>query len=87
MRLTKRAQPVSDGSITFFTVEQADEFRRLVAGSFAAVGRDVDVHPDRIVDRSGATIGLWNIAALCVRADEAEWQQLIDEHVRLVATP
>lgn len=87
MRLTKRAQPVSDGSITFFTVEQADEFRRLVAGSFAAVGRDVDVHPDRIVDRSGATIGLWNIAALCVRADEADWPQLIDEHVRLVATP
>ena len=68
-------------------MEQADEFRRLVARSFAAVGRDVDVHPDRVVDRSGTTIGLWNIGAMCLRADEAEWPQLIDEHVRLVATP
>ncbi len=87
MRLTKRTQPVPDGHMTYFTVEQADEFRRLVARSFAAVGRDVDVHPDRVVDRSGTTIGLWNIGAMCLRADEAEWPQLIDEHVRLVATP
>ena len=87
MRLTKRTQPVPDGYMTYFTVEQADEFRRLVARSFAAVGRDVDVHPDRVVDRSGTTIGLWNIGAMCLRADEAEWPQLIDEHVRLVATP
>lgn len=87
MRLTKRTQPVPDGHMTYFTVEQADELRRLVARSFAAVGRDVDVHPDRVVDRSGTTIGLWNIGAMCLRADEAEWPQLIDEHVRLVATP
>lgn len=87
MRLTKRSQPVLDGSITYFTVDQADEFRRLVARSFAAVGRDVDVYPDRVVDRNGTTIALWNIGAMCLRADEAEWPQLIDEHVRLVATP
>ena len=87
MRLTKRTQPVPDGYMTYFTAEQADEFRRLVARSFAAVGRDVDVYPDRVVDRSGTTIGLWNIGAMCLRADAAEWPQLIDEHVRLVATP
>ena len=87
MGLIKRTQPVPDGSLSFFTVQQADEFRRLVARSFAAVGRDVDVYPDRVVDRSGTTIGLWNIGALCLRADETEWPQLIDEHVRLVATP
>ncbi len=87
MGLIKRTQPVPDGSLSFFTVQQADEFRRLVARSFAAVGRDVDVYSDRVVDRSGTTIGLWNIGALCLRADETEWPQLIDEHVRLVATP
>ena len=87
MRLTKRTQPVPDGHMTYFTVEQADELRRLVARSFAAVGRDVDVHPHRVVDRSGTTIGLWNNGAMCLRADEAEWPQLSDEHVRLVATP
>jgi len=87
MRLVKRTRPVRDGHMTYFTVEQADEVRRLVARSFAAVGRDVDVHSDRVVDRSGTTIGLWNIGAMCLRADEAEWPQLIDEHVRLIATP
>jgi hypothetical protein len=87
MRLAKRTQPVPDGYLTYFTAEQADELRRLVARSFAAVGRDVDGHSDRVVDRSGTTIGLWNIGAMCLRADEAAWPQLIDEHVRLIATP
>jgi hypothetical protein len=88
MGLLKRSTPpLYDEHMTYFTVAQADEFRRLVARSFAAVGRDVDVHPDRIEDRGGTTIGLWNIGALCAGADAREWPQLIDDHVRLVATP
>ena len=88
MPLLKRLpEPVFDGHLTYFTVSQAHEFRRLVAASFADVGREVDVYPDRIEDRGGTTIGLWNIGALCAGADEREWPQLIDDHVRLVATP
>lgn len=88
MPLLKRLPgPVFDGHLTYFTVSQAHEFRRLVAASFAEVGREVDVYPDRIEDRAGTTIGLWNIGALCAGTDEREWSQLIDEHVRLVATP
>ena len=88
MRLLKRTTPpLYDEHMTYFTVSQAEELRRLVARSFAAVGRDVDVYPDRIEDRGGATLGLLNIGALCARAGADEWPQLIDEHVRLVATP
>ena len=88
MPLLKKAPgPVFDGHLTYFTVAQANEFRRLVAASFADVGREVDVYPDRIEDRGGTTIGLWNIGALCAGTDEREWPQLIDDHVRLVATP
>lgn len=88
MPLLKKAPgPVFDGHLTYFTVAQAHEFRRLVAASFADVGREVDVYPDRIEDRGGTTIGLWNIGALCAGTNEREWPQLIDEHVRLVATP
>src|SRR6185503_4028909 len=76
-----------DEHLTYFTLTQADELRRLVARSFAAVGRDVDVYPDRIEDRGGTTFGLWNIGALCAGADASEWPQLIDAHVQLVATP
>ena len=88
MGLLKRSEPpLLDEHMTYFTVAQADELRRLVARSFAAVGRDVDVHADRIEDRGGTTLGLWNIGALCAGAEASEWPQLIDDHVRLVATP
>jgi len=88
MGLIKRSTPpLYDEHMTYFTVAQADELRRLVARSFAAVGRDVDVYPDRIEDRGGTTLGLRNIGALCAGTDASEWPQLIDDHVRLVATP
>jgi hypothetical protein len=47
----------------------------------------VDVYPDRIEDRGGTTLGLSNIGALCAGAAAGEWPKLIDDHVRLVATP
>lgn len=88
MGLLKRSEPpLYDEYLTYFTVAQADELRRLVARSFAAVGRDVDVHQDRIEDRGGTTLGLWNIGALCAGAEASDWPQLIDDHVQLVATP
>jgi hypothetical protein len=88
MRVLKRSMPPqADEHLTYFTVAQAAEFRRLVATSFADVGRDVDVYPDRIEDRGGTTIGLWNIGALCAGADVREWPELVDDHVRLVTAP
>ncbi len=88
MRVLKRSTPPQlDQHLTYFTVAQANEFRRLVARSFSGVGRDVDVYPDRIEDRGGTTIGLWNIGALCTGVDAHDWPEVIDEHVRLVTTP
>jgi len=88
MRLLKRStQPEVDGYLTYFTSAEATELRRLVARSFAAVGRDVDVYPDRIEDSGGTTFGLWNIGTLCAGADVHDWPALIDDHVRLVTTP
>lgn len=88
MQLLKRSTPPPpDDHLTYFTVTEADAFRRLVARSFAAAGRDVDVYSDRIEDRGGTTFGLWNIGALCAGADVDDWPRLIDDHVRLVTTP
>jgi hypothetical protein len=88
MRLLSRSTPSPyDEHLTYFTVSEANEFRRLVGRSFAAAGRDVDVHPDHVEDRSGTTFQLWNIGFLCIRAEPHDWAGLIEEHVRLVTTP
>lgn len=87
MRLLNRTPPRFDDHLTFFTLAEASEFRRLVERSFAGVGRDVVVHPDHVEDRSGTTFRLWNIGALCAGVDRGDWAHVIDDHVRLVTTP
>ena len=88
MRLLSRSTPrQSDEHLTYFTVSEANDFRRLVGRSFAAAGRDVVVHPDHVEDRSGTTFRLWNIGVLCIGAEPHAWPGLIEEHVRLVTTP
>jgi hypothetical protein len=88
MRLLKRSpERVLDEHLTYFTVSEANDFRRLVERSFAVVGRDVSVHPDHVEDRDGTTLGLWNIGMLCAHAEPIDWPDLIDEHVRLVTPP
>lgn len=85
--LSRSAPPELDDELTYFTIAEANEFRRLVERSFAGVGRNVSVYPDRVEDRSGTTFRLWNIGELCRGVAAAEWPTLIEEHVRLVATP
>jgi hypothetical protein len=88
MRLLNRSTPRQvDEHLTYFTVTEANEFRRLVGRSFAGAGRDVAVYPDHAVDRSGTIFRLWNIGVLCLGATPSEWRDLIDDHVRLVTTP
>jgi hypothetical protein len=89
VRLFKRSQRIvrADEHLTYFTTAQARQFRRLVANSFAKVGRDVTVYPDHVDDRTGTTFGLWNIGALCAGHDELEWPDLIDDHIQRVTTP
>ena len=49
MRLLRRPQPQRyDDHLTYFTVAEASDFRRLVERSFAGAGRDVSVYSDRI---------------------------------------
>lgn len=88
MRLLRRPQPQRyDDHLTYFTVAEASDFRRLVERSFAGAGRDVSVYSDRIEDRDGTTLGLWNIGMLCAGAERRVWPELIADHVRLVTTP
>ena len=88
MRLLNRsAPPQFDEHLTYFTLGQAREFRRLVARSFAAAGRDVSVHSDHVEDRGGTTFNLFNLGLLCVGTPSDDWPGLIDDHVQLVTTP
>jgi hypothetical protein len=88
MRLLNRTPPrQADADLTYFSVSEANDFRRLVERSFAAAGREVTVYPDRVEDRSGTTFRLWNIGALCVGASPSDWPALVDDHIRLVTTP
>jgi hypothetical protein len=88
MRLLNRSTPPQlDEHLTYFTVGEANDFRRLVERSFAAAGHDVAVHPDRVEDRKGTTLLLWNIGALCIGAEPSDWPRLVAEHVRLVTMP
>jgi hypothetical protein len=88
MRLLNRSTPpVLDEHLTYFTVGEANDFRRLVERSFAAAGHDVTVYSDRVEDRKGTTLQLWNIGALCLGAEPSEWPRLVGEHVRLVTMP
>jgi len=76
-----------DEHLPYFTSAEATEFRRLVASSFARVGRDVTIHPGHVEDRTGTVFGLANIAALCRVAERSEWPEVIDDHVATVTTP
>jgi hypothetical protein len=88
MRILKRTgrAPLYDDHLTFLTVGEGRELRRLVETAFTKTGHDVTVHTDRAVDRHGTSFALWNIASLCRGADRSRWPDLIDEHVRLVTT-
>ena len=89
MRILKRngRTPLYDEHLTFFTLVEAREFRRLVASAFSKVGHDVTIYPDRVESRDGTTFGLPNIAALCAGVDRAEWADLVERHVESVTTP
>lgn len=90
MRILKRRTnhaPLHDEYLSYLTVAEAREFRRIVEASFARAGHDVTVHVDHVEDRRGTTFGLWNIGAFCRGADPSEWAGLIDEHVQRVTTP
>ena len=88
VRLLNRSTPPQlDEHLTYFTVAEANDFRRLVERSFAVAGHDVAVHPDHVEDRRGTTLLLWNIGALCVGAERSDWPELVAEHVRLVTMP
>jgi len=90
MRILKRntnRAPLFDEYLSYLTVGEAQELRRLVEAAFARAGHDVTVYVDHVEDRRGTTFGLWNIAAFCRGADPSEWAGLIDEHVQRVTTP
>ena len=89
MQILKRngRAPLYDEHLTFFTLVEAREFRRLVASAFSRVGYDVTIYPDRVESRDGTTFGLPNIAALCAGVDRVEWDDLVGRHVESVTTP
>ncbi len=69
------------------TVDQAQRLRQLVRDAWAAVGREVTVHSDHVVDAEGSTFGLWNLAVLVSDAPARKWPALVRTHVDRLAAP
>lgn len=76
--------PVPDGSLTFLSSADADDFRQAAAVAFADIGLTVTMHADHAVDAKGRQFGFWNVAALCASLPRAEWPATIDQHLRTV---
>jgi hypothetical protein len=81
---TGRDQP--DQHLTLLTCGQAEELRRQVRIAFAARGREVVVLGGHVRDDTGATFGLWDLAAACreARGGQRAWPGVIAEHVRRI---
>lgn len=77
----------ADSSLTFFSVDEAAQFRALVREVAAERGREVSVHADHIVDDAGNVFGLWNVAALCASESDGAWRGLVDTHVDHLFNP
>jgi hypothetical protein len=74
-------QQETDAALTFFTVQQADDFRSIARQVFAEHGLEVTVHADHAVDDGGRQFGFWNVAAQCAQTRRARWPATVREHV------
>lgn len=88
MRLFGRRapEPVPDENLPL-DVDRAARLRVLVRQAFAEQGREVVVHADHMEDDEGSRFGLWNLAAVCAEADEADWPELVARHVQGLLNP
>ncbi|MCU1593003.1 MAG: hypothetical protein JWO12_395 [Frankiales bacterium] len=74
----------SDDHLPFFSVTDADLFRRTLAQAFAESGMEMQVFRDHLVDVNGRTFGVYNAATVCHHDErgKAAWPELARDHVR-----
>lgn len=81
---SRKAQ-TADDTFPFLSRDDADHLRRVAADAFAAAGRPMVVHDDRLEGADGAVFGLWNLAALCHDAGRrSQWPAIAARHVEQV---
>jgi hypothetical protein len=73
-----------DEALTFFTEQEAREFRSLMREAFAERGLEVQIHPDHAVDGAGRSFGFWNAGATCHGERRSRWPGTVRDHVRRV---
>ncbi len=71
-----------DEELTFFTVDEAARFRRLVREVLAGMGREVEVGPQSVVTDDGREWGLWNVAASAHNDEDGDraWPEVVRSH-------
>jgi hypothetical protein len=71
-----------DETFEFFTVSEAARFRDLCRQGFAEAGLEVTAYADHLVDSSGRTFGLGNVAANCHHDERGEraWREVTARH-------
>ncbi|GAB48623.1 hypothetical protein [Mobilicoccus pelagius] len=84
---SRRRTESMDPDLSFMTVSEADELRRLTLSALAAYGIEARVEGGEIVTADGTTVELWNLATICGAANAPEeWPALVSEHVRELVT-
>lgn len=76
-----------DPALTFMTVDEADEVRRLALAALAELGIEAEADGGDVRTADGSSIGLWNVATICGAArDRGEWPELVRDHVQELVT-
>ena len=81
------AEPaLPDEALPFFTHDQANRFRGVLAAGFAEQGLEVEIRLDHLVDSRGRRFGLYNPATACFNDERGEqaWGELTRDHVRRI---
>ncbi len=80
----RQAEPSEqrDETFEFFTVSEAARFRDLCRQGFAEAGLEVTAYADHLVDSSGRTFGLGNVASSCRHDERGErgWREVTATH-------
>lgn len=80
-------QESMDPALTFMTVAEADEVRRLTLAALDDLGIEAHVDGGDVHTVDGGSIGLWNVATICGAARERnEWPGIVEEHIRELVT-
>lgn len=81
MATRQRQTEEHDEALPFFTVPEADYFRKLFQKSLVTHGREVRMFPDHAEGDGGGIFGFWNVAADCHKHPRRLWPIIVGRHI------